>query len=63
MADTDNTPETLLPDLAALVPPQRLGVAKELREVAKAFADVPDGRNTAHALGLLAHWLDPTAGQ
>jgi hypothetical protein len=26
--------------------------------VAEAFAEVPDGRDTAHTLGLLAHMLD-----
>ena len=51
MADTDITPETLLDELAALDPSQRREVAKELREVAKTFAEVPDGRHTAHTLG------------
>lgn len=37
---------------------QRREVAKELRKVAETFAEVPDGRPTAHTLGLLAHWLD-----
>ena len=30
----------------------------ELRKVAEIFAGVPDGRQTAHTLRLLAHWLD-----
>ena len=46
-------------ELAALDPPQRREVAKELRKVAENFAGVPDGRNTAHTLRLLAHMLDP----
>ena len=58
MADTDNTPETLLADLAALNPAQRREVAKELRKVAETFVEVPDGQHTAHTLRLLAHWLD-----
>jgi hypothetical protein len=35
-------------------------VAKELREVADTFAEVPDGKVTSHVLGVLAHLLDPT---
>ena len=41
-------------------PPQRREVAKELREVADTFAEVPDGKMTSHVLGVLAHLLDPT---
>ena len=52
MADTDNTPETLLADLAALDPAQRREVAKELRKVAETFAEVPDGRHTGDTLGV-----------
>ena len=52
MADTDNTPETLLADLAALNPAQRREVAKELRKVAETFAGVPDGRHTGDTLGV-----------
>ena len=59
MADSEKTPATLLDDLAALDSPQRREVAKELREMADTFPGVPDGRHTAHTLGLLAHWLDP----
>ncbi|MGB8502782.1 hypothetical protein [Mycobacterium sp.] len=40
-------------------PAQRRQVAKELRQLAESFAGVPDGRDTARTLGLLAHWLDP----
>ena len=40
-------------------PAQRRQVAKELRQLAESFARVPDGRDTARTLGLLAHWLDP----
>ncbi len=45
MADTKKSPATLLDEL-------------ELRKVAETFAEVPDGRDTAHTLGLLAHMLD-----
>ena len=43
MADTEKTAATLLAELAALDPPQRREVAKELRKVAENFAGVPDG--------------------
>ena len=59
MTDARRASATLLDELAALDPAQRREVAKELREVAETFAEVPDGRHTAHTLGLLAHWLDP----
>ena len=58
MSGTEKTAATLLDDLAALDPRQRREVATELRKVAETFFAVPDGRHTAHALGLLAHWLD-----
>ena len=48
--------------LAALDPAQR-GVAVVLRHVAETFAEVPDGKHTAHTLRLLAHFLDPTDGR
>ena len=51
MGDTQMSTATLLDELAALDPSQRREVAKELREVAKTFAEVPDGRHTAHTLG------------
>ena len=59
MADTEKTAATLLAELAALDPPQRREVAKELRKVAENFAGVPDGRNTSHTLRWLANMLDP----
>ncbi len=59
MADTEKTPATLLDELAALEPARRRELAKQLRKVAETFGEVPDGRHTAHTLGLLAHWLDP----
>jgi len=37
---------------------RRRELAKQLRKVAETFAEVPDGRDTAHTLGLLAHMLD-----
>ena len=60
MVDTAKTAAMLLDELAALDPPTRREVAKELRKVAETFAGVPDCRHTAHAFRLLAHWLDPT---
>ena len=57
MADNKTT-ATPLDELAALGPAQRREVAKELRDMAETFAGVPDGRHTAHTLGLLAHFLD-----
>jgi hypothetical protein len=48
----------LLDQLAALGPTQRCEVAGALRRVAETFAEVPDGRYTAHMLGALAHLLD-----
>ena len=39
-------------------PQQRCEVAAALRNVAETFAGVPDGRDTAHTLGMLAHMLD-----
>ena len=61
MADNTKTRAALLDDLAALDPPPRLEVAEELRKVAETVAEVPDGRHTAHTLGLLAHLLDPSS--
>ena len=58
MADTTNSPATLLDELVALGPAQRQEVAKEWRDTAETFAGVPDDRNMARTLGLLAHWLD-----
>ena len=48
----------MLDDLAALDPSQRREVAKELRKVVETFAEVPDGRHTAHTLRALAYMLD-----
>ena len=48
-----HAPRHLLPDkLAALDPAQRRGVAVVLRHVAGTFAEVPDGKHTAHTLSL-----------
>jgi hypothetical protein len=51
---------TLLDNLAALDPAQRRMVAESLRKMSETFADVSDGGQTAHTLGLLAHLLDPS---
>ena len=58
MSGTEKTAPTLLDDLAALDPPQRRLVAKELRAVTETFAEVPDGKTTSQVLGVLAHLLD-----
>ncbi len=58
MADTAKTGAMLLEELAALDPPTRREVAKELRQVSETFAEVPDGRTASHVLGVLAHLLD-----
>jgi ABC-type sulfate/molybdate transport systems ATPase subunit len=50
MADTENPAARLLDELAALDPHRRREVAKELREVAENFAEVPDGKTTSHVL-------------
>jgi ABC-type polar amino acid transport system ATPase subunit len=59
MSGTEKPHAVLLDELAALDPAQRREVAKELRKVAETFAEVPDGKHTAHTLRLLAHFLDP----
>lgn len=51
---TPRYPVTFLDKLAALDPAQRRGVAVVLRHVAETFAEVPDGKHTAHTLRLLA---------
>jgi hypothetical protein len=48
MADAEKAPATLLDELAALDPPQRREVAKELRTVAETFLD-PAWRSRAAA--------------
>ena len=58
MSGTDKSHATLLDELAALDPQQRREVAAALRNVAETFAGVPDGRDTAHTLRMLAHMLD-----
>jgi hypothetical protein len=50
MADSEQTAATLLDGLAALDPAQLREVASVLRRVAETFAQVPDGRDTAHTL-------------
>ena len=58
MAETEKTAAMLLETW----PPGSAAAARsgqELRMVAENFAGVPDGRNTAHTLRLLAHILDP----
>ncbi len=59
MSDTEMVPADLLDTLAALDPAQRRELATELRTLSETFAEVPDGKTTAHVLGVLAHLLDP----
>jgi hypothetical protein len=59
MAEAEKSAATLLGELAALDLQARREVATTLRQVSDTFAEVPDGRHTAHTLRLLAHWLDP----
>jgi hypothetical protein len=59
MADTEKTSAMLLDELAALDPVQRREVARELRNLSETFAELSDGKSTAHVLGVLAHLLDP----
>jgi hypothetical protein len=61
MPRAEKSHAALLDELAALDPPQRREVAKELRKVAEPFAGVPDGRDTAHMPGMLAQMLDTPA--
>ena len=42
MTDNEKTAAMLFAELAALDPPQRREVAKQLRKVAETFAGVPD---------------------
>ena len=58
MSDTEMFPADLLDTLAALDPAQRREVTAALRGVVETFSGVPDGRDTAHTLRLLAHFLD-----
>lgn len=58
MAHTEMSPATLRDELASLDPHTRREVAAALRNVAETFAGVPDGRDTAHALRMLAYMPD-----
>ncbi len=50
MADTEEvSPATLLDELASLYPQARGELGTTLREVSESFAEVPDGRHSAHA--------------
>ncbi len=63
MPDTEKSPATLLDELASLHPQARRKLATTFRQVSETFAEVPDGLHTAPTLRMLAHFLDPTAGQ
>ncbi len=59
MSGTEKSHAAVLDELAALDPSQPREVAAALWSVVETFAKVPDGRDTAHTLRLLAHMLDP----
>jgi len=59
MAETEKTAAMLLDDLAAWICRSGARWPRTCAWVAENFAGVPDGRNTAHTLRLLAHILDP----
>jgi hypothetical protein len=58
MVNTNSSPP-LLYEIASLDPQARRKLATSLRQASETFAEVPDGKTTAHVLGLLAHLLDP----
>ena len=58
MSGTEKSHAALLDDLAAVGLRQRREVAAALWRVAETFAGVPDGRDTAHTLRLLADIVD-----
>jgi len=60
MADREVSPATLLDKLASLDPQERREVATIVRGLSETLAEVPDGKTTAHVLGVLAHLLDPS---
>lgn len=49
----------LLDELAAFDPDERRRLATTLRSVSATLAEVPDGKATAHVLGVLTQMLDP----
>jgi len=51
-------PTSVLDDLTALDQQHQREVAAALRTVAETFAGVPDGRDTAYTLRILAYMLD-----
>ena len=60
MVDTQGpSPTTLLEQLANLDPQERREVATIVRGLSETLAEVPDGKTTSHALGVLARLLDP----
>jgi hypothetical protein len=58
MSDTEKSQTALLTNWPPLGPAAAGEVAAALRRVAETFAWVPDGRDTAYTLRLLAHMLD-----
>ena len=60
MSDMEASPVTLLDGLAGLDPEARRELATTFRQVSETLAEVPDGKTTAHVLGVLAHLLDPS---
>ncbi len=60
MADTEEVSSpTLFDQIAGLDEKERREVAAIVRRLSENLAEVPDGKTTAHVLGVLAHLLDP----
>lgn len=55
ISDQEPSAVTLLDQLTAVDLHGRCELAATLRNVSETFAEVPDGRHTAQALGLLGH--------
>ncbi len=58
MADTETSRPTLVDELASLGPEARRELLTTLIRLSETFAEVPDGKTTAHVLGVLAHLLE-----
>lgn len=59
MADTEQAPATMLDELANLDLQAREELATALSRVSETFTAVPDGKTTAHTLGVIARLIDP----
>lgn len=59
MADKEKVPAAMLDELANLDLQARQELATALSQVSETFTDVPDGKATAHTLGVIARLIDP----